>query len=102
MKNFIKTISIYKSIVLTTMIMFFILCYPIFTLVEELPTEEAYFQGVHLLEIEKNYDEALQIFKKILGKNPNHAEAHFQMGNIYRQMELPEKAKIYYQLQKKY
>jgi len=61
------------------------------------PLEESYFQGVHLLESEKKYTEALEIFRKILEINPNYAQAHYQIGEIYRLTDELKKAKVYYQ-----
>ena len=59
--------------------------------------EELYFQGVDLLENKKQYEEALTYFQQIIELNPDHAEAHFQIGKIFRTTGQFEKAITYYQ-----
>ena len=78
--------SVICSFLFFIILLFSIIYYPKLSLAENQPTDTAniYFQGVYLLEEEKNYSEALRIFREILEDNPNHAEAHFQIGNIYR------------------
>jgi lipopolysaccharide biosynthesis regulator YciM len=46
--------------------------------------EELYFQGVDLLENKKQFEEALTYFQQIIELDPGHAEAHFQIGKIFR------------------
>ena len=41
--------------------------------------EELYFQGVDLLENEKQYEEALTCFQQIIEIEPDYVEAHYQI-----------------------
>ena len=58
--------------------------------------EELYFQGVYLLENEKQYEEALTYFQQAIELDPGHAEAYFQIGKVFRNTRQFEKAIIHY------
>ncbi|GAG41699.1 unnamed protein product, partial [marine sediment metagenome] len=63
---------------------------------QEKSIEELYFQGVYLLENEKQYEKALTYFQQIIELDPGHAETHFQIGRIFRNTNQFEKAITYY------
>jgi tetratricopeptide (TPR) repeat protein len=58
--------------------------------------EELYFKGVDLLENKGQYEEALTYFQQIIELEPSHAEAHYQMGKIFRITHQFEKAITHY------
>ena len=64
MKIFVKT-PLIRSIIIFMTIILSIIYTPVVVQSESWTVGDAYFQGVHLIEVEQDYDAALQIFHTI-------------------------------------
>ncbi|CAD8071796.1 unnamed protein product [Paramecium primaurelia] len=60
--------------------------------------EESYFMlgGANLFQLK--YDEAEENYLNCIKQNPNNSEAHYQLGNVFKQDKQIEEAKKYYEL----